>query len=567
MVQATRFPIPLRMLARAALVPVLVLSGLWSGTSRVSAAPRAPIKGTLQLSVQPAGQAFLIRVSGTYEGATSIVYILVHSGVVGCARTLDAENTLVNTQIPQLGTSAAALLMARPVGIGGNTAGSYSAQITWGGGAPPGTYWVCAYLAGPGGALGRPDAPPPDATASARLTIGTGPSPTPIKGTLQLSVQPVPGEQTYSITVSGTYEGAPSVVYVYVHSGAQGCAPSFVAENTLVETQMQRLGENAATVLLNQEVDTGGNTAGSYSAHGYWGVDAPPGTYWVCAYLMGPNGEGGQPGVPPDATASTRLTIGAPQPAPATTPGVQITAFYPTTLAAFEANQAGRGGAIPRVSSYAAGTDTVVFYFAYQHAQPGVTRYIINIHLPRRSDVTLTAGIDRLTAASGGELHWVTAPSSICDLPAVGCYLSGLYHADLQVDGRVVAHTSFRIQPGIDAFYTTTEAAFNSDTEVNKSPRVTIFPRGTTGVGLVWDLDGMNVPAGAMRVVFINRSRGTSFSYQERDLTFPALWSLCLRYGGQDCGHRGQPYPSGLYEVDVLMYGHLAVRTSFRVSG
>src|SRR5579883_2179092 len=165
------------------------------------------------------------------------------------------------------------------------------------------------------------------------------------RSTLHLSIHRA-HDQVYSITVSGRYTEAPMDLYVYVHSGARSCAATRTAESSLVESQIQSLGENAATELFSQEVDTPNTTSGSYSVQGYWGVDAPPGVYRVCAYLMGLRAES-QPCVPPhdtvppcappDATASAPLTI-----------RTQATGLiYPITAAARRAYDSGDGSPPP----------------------------------------------------------------------------------------------------------------------------------------------------------------------------------------------------------------------------
>jgi hypothetical protein len=267
----------------------------------------------------------------------------------------------------------------------------------------------------------------------------------PARGTVRLRVQPGQN-QSYAITASGTYVDFPSELYVLVHAGTGRCAATFAVENSLVERQMQEGGSTAATALISQELGTGLETSGHYTEQAYWGVGAPPGSYWVCAYLMGPQGADVEPGVPPEATASARLSIrGAPIAA------VAVAAFYATSAAWYDAVQAGESpGSPPRVLRYPAGTATAVLYAEFRNARPGVTQTSIDLQLPTPWAVTLTTKPYRLTEADGGVAY--TMPSAIATQSGASGgagnahgYPSGLYRAELRVNGRIAAQTTFRI--------------------------------------------------------------------------------------------------------------------------
>lgn len=92
----------------------------------------------------------------------------------------------------------------------------------------------------------------------------------------------------------------------FVHRGRQGCAETWTAEVAAVTRQQETLGRHAAGPVLDAELGNG-SSSGRYAVHGSWGAQAPPGTYTVCAYLVGPGGASSTP----LATASAQLGAAA----------------------------------------------------------------------------------------------------------------------------------------------------------------------------------------------------------------------------------------------------------------
>lgn len=142
--------------------------------------------------------------------------------------------------------------------------------------------------------------------------------------TLQLSVTPngypygssAPSGEDFLINVSGTYDQTPSQIDVYIHSasagGTAGCPATDSAEASQVQAQMQQ-DNNIATQLVNAEPFNPGSPSGSYAQGGHWGVDAPKGTYWACAYLLQASSQYGQPADPPVATGAVQITQPGPE--------------------------------------------------------------------------------------------------------------------------------------------------------------------------------------------------------------------------------------------------------------
>jgi hypothetical protein len=114
---------------------------------------------------------------------------------------------------------------------------------------------------------------------------------------------------------------------------------------------------------------------------------------------------------------------------------VRIVAFYSTSQAAYAAS-ARSGKVPPRVTAFPAGTLAVAFYVGYRHARPSVTRYTVVVHWPAPLGGVRQDGPKSLSFADGGDM--VEDPVAAPGLP-------GIYHVDLQIDGRVVARTSFRV--------------------------------------------------------------------------------------------------------------------------
>jgi hypothetical protein len=126
-------------------------------------------------------------------------------------------------------------------------------------------------------------------------------------GSLRLTVQALHGE--YLLRASGTYDVSPIELDVWVHRGSGGCPSSNATEKSRVEHQVQSLGTAAAGEPIYYRFGTGLMMSGSYSQQGYWGLGAPRGTYWACAFLLVPHSPGHDPSDPPQATASRRLSI------------------------------------------------------------------------------------------------------------------------------------------------------------------------------------------------------------------------------------------------------------------
>jgi hypothetical protein len=142
--------------------------------------------GTLKLTAGRQRQTYLVTASGTYTEFPSEIDVYVQHGAGACAATDKAEDNLVQEQVQTLGTNAAAAPIEAELGTNLVTSGSYSQQFYWGVDAPSGTYMACAYLLGPQpGPAPQPNPPygqpadPPEATGSARMQIGTGPSSPP----------------------------------------------------------------------------------------------------------------------------------------------------------------------------------------------------------------------------------------------------------------------------------------------------------------------------------------------------------------------------------------------------
>lgn len=272
--------------------------------------------------------------------------------------------------------------------------------------------------------------PPPGGAASPAATVA-------------LSVQSQGSR--FLITVSGTYTSSPSELDVYVHSGPQGCPALRKVENTRVEDQIQRLGTNAATVLINYLLD---RNPGHFAQQGFWGGDVPTGRYWACAYLLIPRSAGHEPDDPPAAVASARLGAGGPAPAPTMrTSSVHIDAFYTISKAATDALLARRNAPRPpRTETFPGSTKQVYFYFRYRGARAGVTRYQIRLHVALGAGTVWEFDYDPhpLAVRTGNQLvlsstnRYPTAGSSKAPLPAV-------YTVDLLIDGQQAATTSFSI--------------------------------------------------------------------------------------------------------------------------
>ncbi len=253
----------------------------------------------------------------------------------------------------------------------------------------------------------------------------------PLHSTLHLSIHREHG-QVYSITVSGRYAQAPVILYVFVHSGARSCAATRTAESFLVESQIQSLGENAATELFSQEVDTPNTTSGSYSVQGYWGVDAPPGVYRVCAYLMGIRAES-QPCVPPHDTVPPCAPPDATGSAPLTIRTQATGLIYPITAAARRAYDSGDGSTPPPTTTFPCGTTVVDFFFRWYNAG-NATRYQIIVYEPHGERDEDSGAVH--DASAHGTSGWTVLPA----------FAHGTYRCVLMLDGQTIAATRFVVR-------------------------------------------------------------------------------------------------------------------------
>ncbi len=115
------------------------------------------------------------------------------------------------------------------------------------------------------------------------------------RGTASLSVSAIPPAKcscdygSYQVTVSGTYSEFPSEIDVYVHRGTNACPSTDAAENSQVQSQQPRT--EARTTPESRSAWSWVTTTAAPGVTGsqfFWGVNSSNGTYWACAYLLGP---------------------------------------------------------------------------------------------------------------------------------------------------------------------------------------------------------------------------------------------------------------------------------------
>jgi hypothetical protein len=366
-------------------------------------------------------------------------------------------------------------------------------------------------------------------------------------GTVNLSIQVV--GQRFLITASGAYTVFPSELDVYVHSGATGCPASRQAENVQVEKQVQRLGPNMAAALITYLLGNNLKTQGTYSQQGYWGGNLPAGQYWACAYLLVPQHSGGDPADPPQATDSAHMTVRTAGSPPAPAAGVVIKAFYPATSMSLDAAKP-----TPRVSRFDSGISGVSFYIVVRGASSGRTHLRIVTRGPGGAQFA-TRDVGVATSANYSVFIIAGAPHN-------AVYPDGSFTADLLVDGKVAAHTSFTVGVAVDGFYTTSFAAYNAFSKGANSPappRTASFSTSTLAVYLYVSYVGARARSTRMQFVVRTPSGAT--------LKDPVLVTLEHTNGSVMIQVPAPKlfYAAGSYTSEVLINGRVAARTAFTI--
>ena len=239
-----------------------------------------------------------------------------------------------------------------------------------------------------------------------------------------------------------------------------------------------------------------------------------------------------------------------------------INTFYTATKSAFDTwNSSSSSPPPPKTSTFPSQVDTIAFYFDYTGATPGSTKYQIVIH-----DHT------GATFAKRGPFP-VKYADGLIMRTIVESYSHQTYAADLLIDGKVAASTSFTVgtassgsgSVSVGVFYPATKAAFdtwNSSTSNARPPKTARFPSGISTVAFYFEYNGAVAKATKYQLI-VHDPSGAVFA-SRGPFTLSYANGLLMRY---ITAPNNGTYPNGTYSVDVLINKHLTATTSFTVGG
>ena len=171
---------PLSRQLRLCIAISILCTGIATASSAI-AAQIVPLPSSVHLKVVSHAGQYAITAYGTYSKSPSELDVYIQCAPHSCGLSMPkpcAATSTVEGQavLSEQRTDTAPAILMRTTLNSSNT--SYSETGTWGKGAANGIYWVCAYLLASHGS-GQQPADPPQARASARLTIGSVPKPSP----------------------------------------------------------------------------------------------------------------------------------------------------------------------------------------------------------------------------------------------------------------------------------------------------------------------------------------------------------------------------------------------------